>query len=309
MVGFKELSGGFGVEITDIDLATATDAEIRQMLDIFYRNQLIMVKDQSLEFDRFDEITKKFGNQHPHFLDHLRMRGHPAILMLSNIYENGKQLGIHEGACFWHTDVAYQDPPNSTTTVYSIEQPKDGCPTHIADCFRAYDALSESMKQKIDELICVHHYGNRDFQADAKIGYQTRHEAETMTDNQKKKVKNVYHPLVMRHPITGRKSLYSVAGTSWGISGWPDDEAMDLLRELMAHCLQDKFVTTIDYEVGDLAAWDTFSTLHRATPIAAVEPDDPNARTLWRVSVNGISPLYSSDEIYQGYDKAAHVVR
>ena len=299
MVGFKGLPQGFGVEITDINLATATDAEIKQMLDIFYRHQLIMVKGQDLEFDRFDEITKKFGHQHPHFLDHMRMRGHPAILMLSNVYENGRQLGIHEGACFWHTDVAYLDPPNSTTTVYSIDQPRDGCPTHLADCFSAYDTLSESMKSKIDNLVCIHHYGNRDYQADKDIGYQTKHEAETMTEAQKKKVKNVYHPLVMRHPITGRKSIYSAAGTSWGIVDWPEDEALDLLRELMAHCLQDKFVTSIDYEVGDLAAWDTFSTLHRATPIAAVEPDDPNARTLWRVSVNGISPLYSKSEIFQ----------
>lgn len=79
---------------------------------------------------------------------------------------------------------------------------------------------------------------------------------------------------------------------------WPEDGALDLLRELMVHCLQDKFVISIDYEVGDLAAWDTFSTLHRATPIAAVEPGE-NARTLWRVSVNGLSPLYSKDETFQ----------
>ena len=304
MAEFKGLPSGFGVEITDMNLATACDAEIKQMLGFLYQNQLIVVKHQQLEFDRFDEVTKKFGNQHPHFLDHLRMRGHPAILMLSNIYKNGHQIGIHEGACFWHTDVAYQDPPNSTTLVYSIDQPESGCPTHLADCFSAYDSLTESIKQKIDNLICVHHYGNRDYQADSKIGYQTRHEAETMTEEQKKKVKNVYHPLVMRHPITGRKSLYSVAGTSWGIVGWPEDEAVDLLRELMDHCLQDKFVTSIDYEVGDLAAWDTFSTLHRATPLNPVEPGDPNARTLWRVSVNGLSPLYKLEETYQGYQKA-----
>ena len=294
MVGFKGLSGNFGIEITDIDLATAEDAEIKKMLHLFYRHQVAVVKRQALSFERFDEITRKFGNQHPHFLDHLRMRGHPAILMLSNVYENGRQLGVHEGACFWHTDVAYQDPPNSTTMVYCIQQPRDGCPTHLADCFSAYDALPEKMKKRIDGLVCIHHYGNRDYRGDDS-GANTRYEAERMTDDQKRKVKNVFHPLVMRHPITGRKSLYSVAGTSWGIVDMPDDEALDLLSELTEHSLQDRFLTQIDYEPGDFAVWDTFSTLHHATPLKAVEPDDPNARILWRVSVNGLSPLFAGD--------------
>ena len=298
MVGFKGLPGNFGIEITDIDLGTAGDAEIKEMLHLFYRHQLAVVKRQDLSFERFDEITKKFGNQHPHFLDHLRMRGHPAILMLSNVYENGRQLGVHEGACFWHTDVAYQDPPNSTTMVYCIQQPRDGCPTHLADCFSAYDALSEGMKNRIDDLVCIHHYGNRDYRDDDS-GPNTRYEAERMTDSQKRKVKNVYHPLVMRHPITGRKSLYSVAGTSWGIVDMPDDEALGLLRELTEHSLQEQYLTQIDYEPGDFAVWDTFSTLHHATPLEAVEPDDPNARILWRVSVNGLSPLMSEEQIVE----------
>ncbi len=304
MVAFKSLPGAFGVEVTDIDLSTASDGEIRQLQDIFYRHQVVMLRRQDLSFERFDEITRKFGHQHPHFLDHLRMRGHPAILMLSNIYEDGRQLGVHEGACFWHTDVAYLDPANSTTMVYSVKQPRDGCPTSLADCFGAYDALPESMKRKIDDLTCIHHYGNRDFQSDV-AGKNSKHEAERMTEDQKKKVKDVYHPLVKRHPITGRKSLYSVAGTSWGIVDWPADEAVALLRELMDHCLQDKFITSIDYEEGDFAAWDTFSTLHCATPLAGVEPDDPNARILWRVSVNGLSPLYDVAETYQGMSAAA----
>ena len=192
------------------------------------------------------------------------------------------------------------DPPNSSTIVYSVRQPRCGCPTHVADCFGAYDSLSDAMKRRIDDLVCIHHYGNRDYRPSEGLGWQAEHEAETMTEEQKRKVKNVYHPLVMRHPVTGRKALYCVAGTSWGIVGWPEDEALDLLRELMAHNLQPKYVTSIDYEVGHFAAWDTFSTLHRATPLEGVGPEDPDARILWRVSVNGHSPLYSADELYRG---------
>lgn len=90
----------------------------RALLDVFHERQLIVVKNQSLEFEEFDRLTKCFGRQDPHFLDHLRMRGHPAILMLSNVFENDKPIGVFEGAAFWHTDVAYEirrtAPPSST---------------------------------------------------------------------------------------------------------------------------------------------------------------------------------------------------
>lgn len=215
------------------------------------------------------------------------MDGHPAILLLSNIHEGTRQIGIHEGACFWHTDVAYEDPPNSATIVYSIQRPRTGgTPTYLADMFSAYDALPQSMKRRIDGLKVLHHYGNR---YDTMEGSPTA--AERLTPEQKARVSNVYHPLVMTHPHTGRRSLYGVAGSSFGIVGMPDDEAFDLLHELAQHATQKEFTTAFDYEPGDVACWDTYSTLHKAPAQKPVQRDDPQARLLWRVSVTGASPL------------------
>ena len=143
MLSIQRLPGVFGVEVSGIDLSKPLDEDTeRELLDAFHEHQVIVVKNQSLEFEEFDRLTKCFGRQDPHFLDHLRMRGHPAILMLSNVFENDKPIGVFEGAAFWHTDVAYRDPPNSATIVYSLECPRGGCPTHFADMFSAYDALS-----------------------------------------------------------------------------------------------------------------------------------------------------------------------
>jgi alpha-ketoglutarate-dependent taurine dioxygenase len=101
----------------------------------------------------------------------------------------------------------------------------------------------------------------------------------------------VFHPLVQRHPITGRKSLYGVAGSSFGIVGMPDDEALALLDELKEHATRPEFVTSYDYGVGDVAAWDTYSTLHKATlHDPATTPE--TRRLLWRVSVTGKAPIY-----------------
>ena len=287
MLSVQRLPGVFGVEISGLDLSTPMDDDKeREVLDLFHEYQVIVVKNQSLEFEEFDQLTRCFGRQDPHFLDHLRMRGHPAILMLSNIFENDKPIGVFEGAAFWHTDVAYRNPPNSATIVYSLECPRGGCPTHFADMFSAYDALPAAMKERIDDMVVLHHYGNR-----ADMDENSRTSAERLTPEQKTRVKNVFHPLVQRHPVTGRKSLYGVAGSSFGIVGMPEDEALELLDELKAHATQPRFVNQYNYGVGDVAAWDTYSTLHMATlHDRATTPE--TRRLLWRVSVTGKAPTY-----------------
>ncbi len=82
------------------------------------------------------------------------------------------------------------------------------------------------------------------------------------------------------HPVTGRKALFAVSGSSFGIVGMPDDEARDLLDELARHATQDRYVLSFSYGVGDVVIWDNASLLHSAT---LTDPDDP--RTLWRITI------------------------
>ena len=90
----------------------------------------------------------------------------------------------------------------------------------------------------------------------------------------------ITHPIVRTHPVTGRKALYAVSGSSYGIVGMPEDEAVALLDELAAHATQAEYVYSFAYGVGDVVIWDNASLLHSAT---LLDPDDP--RTLWRITV------------------------
>ncbi len=90
----------------------------------------------------------------------------------------------------------------------------------------------------------------------------------------------VRHRIARAHPVTGRKALYAVSGSSFGIEGMPDDEAIALLDELKAHATQPKYLYRLRYNVGDLVIWDNASLLHSAT---LIDPLDP--RTLWRITV------------------------
>ena len=165
--------------------------------------------------------------------------------------------------------------PARATLLYSIEVPKKGGDTLFADQYAAYDDLSSTIKQTVRDLVALHHYGNRDDQDKS-----SRTVASVLSEEQEQKLAWVRHPVVRHHPVTGRKALYSVSGSSFRIDGMPDDEAIDLLDELKRHATQEKYQLRLKYGVGDLVIWDNASLLHSAT---LTDPADP--RTLWRITV------------------------
>ena len=171
--------------------------------------------------------------------------------------------------------------------LYSIEVPSCGGNTLFANQYAAYDALPESMKQRIDGLVAIHHYGNRKVPDE-----MSRTAASPLTAEQKAKMPLITHPIVRPHPVTGRKALYAVSGSSYGIVGMPEDEAVALLDELAAHATQPKYVYSLSYRVGDLVIWDNASLLHSAT---LTDLDDP--RTLWRITVKEPSTALDALEV------------
>jgi taurine dioxygenase len=131
------------------------------------------------------------------------------------------------------------------------------------------------MKKRIDGLVALHHYGNRDDQ-----DKRSRTVASVLNEEQEARMAWVKHKVARRHPITGRTALYAVSGSSFRIEGMPDDEAVGLLDELKRHATQGKYQLRLKYGVGDVVIWDNASLLHSAT---LIDPNDP--RTLWRITI------------------------
>src|SRR5215813_13923059 len=140
MFSTRRLSDQLGVVISGLDLSCPlSDDVLREFLRVFYDNCVVVARQQSLNLEQFNRFAGYLGRPKPHFLDHLRLPGFDSILLLSNIHENGRPTGVYEGAAFWHTDVAYEDPPNSTTIVYAIKVPTTGGRTWFANQYAAYD--------------------------------------------------------------------------------------------------------------------------------------------------------------------------
>ena len=150
--------------------------------------------------------------------------------------KDGQPTGLQDAGSYFHTDYSYLQVPARATTLYSLVVPKVGGDTLFANQQAAYDDLPDAMKKRIEPLYAIHHYGNRNDQDE-----KSRTVASVLTDEQKAKMPLITHQVARPHPVTGRKSLYAVSGSSFGIVGMPDDEALDLLDELAAHSTQPKY--------------------------------------------------------------------
>src|SRR5262245_1305933 len=265
----RKLSAGFGAE------ADRIPGSFREVWDAFFASQVLVFRQQKFTADQFLAFGRQFGHAEPHVIDQFHHPQHADILILSNVQKDGEPTGLADAGTYFHTDYSYLDVPARATTLYSIQVPKVGGDTLFANQYAAYDGLSSNLKKQIEGMVALHHYGNRD-----DLDQKSRTVASVLTEEQEQKMDWVRHKVARKHPITGRTALYAVSGSSFGIEGMPEDEAIDLLDELKVHATQKKYQYSLKYGVGDVVIWDNASLLHSAT---LIDPNDP--RTLWRITI------------------------
>lgn len=276
MFGLRKLDEGFGLEASGVDLSVPLgDAGFGPIWEAFLAGQVLVFRAQDLTPAQFLAFARRFGPPEPHVIDQFHHPECADILILSNVMKEGRPTGLADAGTYFHTDYSYLEVPARCTLLYSITVPKLGGDTLFANQYAAYDDLSAAMKARIENLVGLHHYGNRD-----DLNEKSRTVASVLTEEQKDRMRWVRHRIVRPHPVTRRKALYAISGSSFGIEGMPEDEAIDLLDELKSHATRPKYHYRLKYGVGDLVIWDNASLLHSAT---LIDPND--ARTLWRITV------------------------
>ena len=269
-------SNVLGARIEGVDLSQALDdATFRNIEEMFHEHCMVTFPAQRLTASQFHAFSRRWGRAEPHVIDTFHHPEIADILVLSNVEVDGKPTGLKDAGTYFHTDYSYLDVPARCTMLYALQVPAAANGTTFANQRRAYDELPEAARARIEGLIGRHHYGNRD-----DLDEASRTVASVLSEAQKKKLHWVRHAIARAHPHTGRKALYAVSGSSFGIEGMDDAAAMALLDELKAHATQQKYRYTVDYKVGDVIVWDNAQLLH-----AAPLPDHDSARTLWRITV------------------------
>lgn len=283
----KPLSPVLGAEMTGVDLGRplddATVAAIETALD---EHLVVVLPGQTLSPTAFTAFARRWGRPEPHVIDQFHHPESADVLILSNVKLGGKPVGLEDAGSYFHTDYSYLDVPARCTMLYAIQMPASGVNlgTTFANQRKAWEDLDPTMKKRLEGLVGRHHYGNRD-----NLDETTRTVASPLNRDQKAKLDWVRHPVVRTHPRTGRKTLYSISGSSFGIEGMDDAEAVKLLDELKVHATQPKYLYQHPYRVGDVVIWDNCCLLHQA-PL----PDPTTARTLWRITVKDKGPTLAA---------------
>jgi alpha-ketoglutarate-dependent 2,4-dichlorophenoxyacetate dioxygenase len=184
------------------------------------------------------------------------------IFDISNLDDDGRILDAddqravyQQGNQLWHTDSSFRQKSATWSMLHARVVPPDGADTELVDTRAAYDALPEATKTRLEGLVAEHSI----WHSRAKLG------GYIPSDEERASRPPARHPLVRRHPGSGRKALY-IASHASHILGWPGEDGRALLEELMAFATQPRFIYAHRWRVGDLLIWDNRCTLHRATP-------------------------------------------
>ena len=248
-----------GADIVDLNVKTdIDDAVFAQVLDAWHKHSVLRFRGQELDDDALCDFSRRFG-----VLDMAPTgRGgtpfdleRPEITILSNIVVDGKALGaLGNSELVWHQDMSYNDLPPKASLLYGIEVPELGGETFFYSLYAAYEALPADLAQRIEGLFCKHD-ATRNSSGELRHGYDEDYSNEDRP--------GAVHPLVVRHPGSGRKALYLGRRPNAWIVGLSDAESDALLDELWAHIHNHDFSWSQDWQAGDLVIWDNRCTLHR----------------------------------------------
>jgi taurine dioxygenase len=246
---------GVGAEIFGVDLREPLSEqaylEIRQALNsygvIFFRDQYLTPEQHVGFAARFGEINvSKFLVPAP---------GHPEIAEVRKEPEQTHNVG---GG--WHTDHSYDQSPALGSILLARELPDRGGDTLFANMSAAFEALSDGLKETLLSLRAVHSnahvFGPKRPASRQNIGQQM-----TNTD---KAVQEAVHPVVIRHPESGKRVLYVNQTYTVRFDGWTEQESAPLLTFLFQHCTRPEFTCRFRWREGSIAFWDNRATWHYA---------------------------------------------
>ena len=270
----RPTSGALGAELLDINLAQELDAvvvaDIRHALQehgvIFFRDQRLTPEQHVAFAERMGPINiNRFFKTVPDYPQIAEVRKEPA-----------QTTNIGGG---WHTDHSYDQIPALGSILLAREIPSRGGDTMFACMGQAYDALSDGLKQTLKGLRAVH-TSRHVFGVKAQ---QANPERKERFVNPELATQEAVHPVVIRHPETGRHTLYVNASFTTHFEGWTEKESKPLLDFLYQHAASPEFQTRFRWEEGSIAFWDNRATWHYA-----LNDYQGERRLMHRITIEGV---------------------
>ncbi|WP_375688431.1 TauD/TfdA dioxygenase family protein [Pseudooceanicola sp. LIPI14-2-Ac024] len=250
---------------TEVDLSQPlTDADFGDIVAALGRHGVICFPQQALDAQSLKAFSEKFGGLQVSVSGQYTHPEQPEVMILSNIKEDGKPIGLADAGQDWHTDMSYMDVIGFVNVLFAEAVPhRDGKPlgaTVFANMRAAYLDLPDEMKTRLKDAICVHDFNKFWENMRARPGS----ERPPLSPEARAKRPPVRHPLFLTHPITGEEILYANPGYADHIEGMDRSESDEILEFLFRHQLQPKYQYVHNWAKGDVLIWDHIGTLHTA---------------------------------------------
>jgi len=251
----RKLTGGCGAEVLGVDLTTLSNSQWGEVQRAFTEHGVIFFRDQKLTPEQHLAFARRWAP-----IDVNRffkaVEGYPEIAEVRKEPEQKTNIG---GG--WHTDHSYDQEPAMGSILLARELPDEGGDTLFANMYRAFETLSPGLQRTLETMNAVH--GSAHILG--KGGYNDQNpEGKSRYGNQEKVGADVVHPVVIKHPLSGRKSLYVNPSFTLRFENWSADDSRPLLEHLYRHAARPEFTCRFRWREGSIAFWDNRATWHYA---------------------------------------------
>ncbi|MCA9622714.1 MAG: taurine dioxygenase [Myxococcales bacterium] len=274
MLEFEPLCRALGVVVSGIDLREPIPAAVAaELTEALVRHQVLFFRDQPIEPAHHMALARCFGEPvgHPAYPT---VDGYPQINILENTPEVPPKIDT------WHTDMTFLQEPPLGSILRARVVPEIGGDTLWASTAAAYDGLSERMQRHLDGLTAVHSFAHGFRHSLAEPGGRERLASAV------EKNPPVVHPVVRRHPVSGRKAIFVNRLFTTHIRDLPERESDALLTFLYDHIETPEYTVRFRWQVDSIAFWDNRATIHRP-----VNDFWPAHRKMERITIAGDRPL------------------
>ena len=271
-----------GAEILNLDLSCELSrTDFGRIHRAHLDHHLLVFRDQRITPAQQIDFSRRFGALQIHVLQQFQLARHPEVLIVSNIKENGRPIGLGDAGHFWHSDLSYVAAPSLGSMLHAQQLPATGGDTLFANMHLAWDRLPKELKRAVEGKRAEHSYLAQYAELQRRSPWRP-----DLTQEQIDQVKPVAHPIVRIHPETGRRALFVSEHFTTRIVGLPEDESRALLDLLFAHSVKEEHVYRHRWQPHDLVFWDSRSLMH----LAAGTPDDQR-RKMYRTTIEGDVPF------------------
>ena len=273
-ISVKPQSAALGAVIEGVDLAQdLSDSTLGELKSAFGRYSVIFFRNQDLTPQQHIDLAERWGsiNVNRFFKP---LEGYPKIAQVIKEADQKENIG---GA--WHTDHSYDEIPAMGSILYARKVPQVGGDTLFSSMYLAYEALSDGMKDMLNGLKAWHSSRHA-------FGYgvsDSEHYEDGRLANPDLATQDALHPVVITHPLTGRKALYVNADFTVRFDGWTVEESKPLLDFLYAHGARQEFTCRFQWEPGSIAFWDNRATWHYA-----INDYHGEQRIMHRITLEGV---------------------